>query len=412
MRTLIKTSLLYAILVLFCIAEAAHIMDTNLYIISDKSFVGDRSQLLGVARETEKYFKSKFVTIKAPEEYDISELQSLKEKIQKNNALNILVTVGYYGIKSIMTLKQDKEIANRIIAVHLSHQFLDNGELSHLQLVQTNSKYSFGADIIALPEHVLDNEVSKNLTGGNTILLPTRGVAHNLHITDIDIDYYKYKSQIPVSEKYLAVILAGDVPDGKGNYKCYNAEQAKKLAQYVSDIAIKDKYFILLSNGPRTGKYDCSIHKEQNVHNENSALDQVTTEFQRILEKNNVPFQVFDFKRNKQNMYKAILGAVLYSNNSLILVPGESTSMISEITGTLSSNSIIAYYTSVMNPDHMKYVHQELNDGHIAVLDQDMHLQPKRDTTSAPIVPASEAVAEMVYEVWQKKHNAALPGKK
>lgn len=36
--------------------HAAETKSANLYIISDKAFIGDRSQLLGVARESEKYF--------------------------------------------------------------------------------------------------------------------------------------------------------------------------------------------------------------------------------------------------------------------------------------------------------------------------------------------------------------------
>lgn len=64
---IIRTHLTYviSIFVLFFIPESSAFnnMSTNLYIISDQSFVGDRNQLLGVAREIEKYFKSKSIIV-------------------------------------------------------------------------------------------------------------------------------------------------------------------------------------------------------------------------------------------------------------------------------------------------------------------------------------------------------------
>lgn len=140
-----------------------------MYIISDKAFVGDRSQLLGVARESTKYFKSKFVTLNV-EEYDKSQLETVKDQISSNKNLTIIVSVGYYGIESITKLKSDPELAKKIIAAHLSHQLLDNSTLSYKQFVQEKCDDFFGADIIAVPSHVLDKQ-NTQLTGVNTILL-------------------------------------------------------------------------------------------------------------------------------------------------------------------------------------------------------------------------------------------------
>ena len=402
----IRTYFLYTIslFVLFFVFEstASKNMSTNLYIISDKSFVGDRSQLLGVAREATEYFKSKSVTVNI-EEYDISQLKSLEEKIKNNNDLSVLVSVGYYGIKSIMELKKDKDIVNKIIAVHLSHQLLDNGESSHLDLIQAKDNDQFGADIVVLPEHVLGEDLRKKLTGANTVLVSTRGVPHNLQLADIDEDYNKYKSQIAVNEKYLAVILAGDVPDGKDKYKCYITEEAEKLAMYVSDMALKNNYFVLVSNGPRTGKYDCQAQNKRDVHDQNSSLDPITLRFQQVLTKRNVPFKLFDFKLNQPSMYKALLGSVLHNNNSLILVPGESTSMVSEVIDTINSDRVIVYFTPTMNQEHIKHVRQEFDYGHASVIDQDMHLQLKENKTSISTTPANEVIAKAIYGVWQER---------
>ncbi|WP_341757367.1 hypothetical protein [Candidatus Tisiphia endosymbiont of Ditula angustiorana] len=370
-----------------------------MYIISDKAFVGDRSQLLGVARESEKYFKSKFVTLNV-EEYDKSQLETVKDQISSNKNLAIIVSVGYYGIESITKLKSDIELAKKIIAVHLSHQLLDNGTLSHKQLVQEKRDDFFGADIIALPSHALDKQ-NTQLTGVNTILLTTNGVAHNMQVSDIESEYGAFKSMFSSFDKYLAVILAGDVPEN-GTYHCYTNKETEKLANYVSNLALKNNYFVLVSNGPRTGKYDCQNNKELSVHEKDSIMDTVTSTFQRVLQENRVPFKLFDFKKGQPSMYKAILGAVLYNKHSLIIVPGESTSMVSETVDMLPTKTVTVYYNSTMNETHKRHIKNEFNAGRVSIIDENMHLHLPNNTR-AKYYSASENIAKGIYTLWHTR---------
>ncbi|WP_375318631.1 hypothetical protein [Candidatus Tisiphia endosymbiont of Oplodontha viridula] len=393
--------ILFTILIILSCAMhtyATETKSTNLYIISDKAFVGDRSQLLGVARESEKYFKGKSVTLNV-EEYDKSQLETIKNQISNNKNPTIIVSVGYYGIESISNLKSDPELAKKIIAVHLSHQLLDNGTLSHQQLVQEKHDNFFGADMIVLPSHALDKQ-STQLTGANTILLTTNGVAHNMQISDIESEYNTYKSVFSSSDKYLAVILAGDVPEN-GTYHCYSNKEAEKLANYVSDLALKNNYFVLLSNGPRTGKYDCQNKKELSVHEKDSIIDAVTSSFQKVLQENKVPFKLFDFKKGQPSMYRAILGAVLYNKHSLIIVPGESTSMVSETVDMLPAKSVTVYYNSTMNETHKRHIKNEFDKGRVSVIDENMHLHLPNNTR-AKYLSASENIAKSIYSLWHK----------
>lgn len=384
--------------------HAAETKSANLYIISDKAFVGDRNQLLGVARESEKYFKSKSVKLNV-EEYDKSQLETVKDQISSNKNLAIIVSVGYYGIESITKLKSDPELAKKIIAVHLSHQLLDNGTLSHKQLVQEKRDDSFGADIIALPNHALDKHNVK-LTGVNTILLTTNGVAHNMQVSDIESEYGAFKSMFSSFDKYLAVILAGDVPEN-GTYHCYTNKEAEKLAEYVSNLALKNNYFVLVSNGPRTGKYDCQNNKELSVHEKDSIMDMVTSSFQRVLQENRVPFKLFDFKKGQPSMYKAILGAVLYNKHSLIIVPGESTSMVSETVDMLPAKTVAVYYNSTMNETHKRHIKNEFNEGRVSIIDENMHLHLPNNTR-AKYYSASENIAKDIYTLWHTR-TVAIP---
>ncbi|MFU7500572.1 MAG: hypothetical protein ACJBCI_02590 [Candidatus Tisiphia sp.] len=390
--------------------HAAETKSANLYIISDKAFVGDRSQLLGVARESEKYFKSKSVTLNV-EEYDKSQLETVKDQIKgqisSNKNLAIIVSVGYYGIESITKLKSDPELAKNIIAVHLSHQLLDNGTLSHKQLVQEKRDNFLGADIIALPSHALDKQNTKltgKLTGVNTILLTTNGVAHNMQVSDIESEYAAFKSMFSSFDKYLAVILAGDVPEN-GTYHCYTNKEAEKLANYVSNLALKNNYFVLVSNGPRTGKYDCQNNKELSVHEKDSIMDTVTPSFQRVLQENRVPFKLFDFKKGQPSMYKAILGAVLYNKHSLIIVPGESTSMVSETVDMLPAKTVTVYYNSTMNETHKRHIKNEFNEGRVSIIDENMHLHLPNIPNNMRVkyYSASENIAKGIYTLWHTR---------
>ncbi|MCC8372249.1 MAG: hypothetical protein LN568_05960 [Rickettsia endosymbiont of Pseudomimeciton antennatum] len=382
---------------------AAEIKKANLYIISDKAFVGDRSQLLGVTRESEKYFKSKSITLNV-EEYDKSQLETIKDQISSDKNLAIIVSVGYYGIESITKLKSYPELAKKIIAVHLSHQLLDNGTLSHQQLVQEKRDNFFGADIIALPSHTLDKQNTK-LTGVNTILLTTNGVAHNMQLSDIESEYAAFKSMFSSfdksSDKYLAVILAGDVPEN-GTYHCYTDKETEKLAEYVSNLALKNNYFVLVSNGPRTGKYDCQNNKELSVHEKDSIMDVVTSSFQGILQKNRVPFKLFDFKKGQPSMYKAILGAILYNKHSLIIVPGESTSMVSETVDMLPAKTVTVYYNSTMNETHKRHIKNEFNEGRVSIIDENMHLHLPNNMR-AKYYSANENIAKGIYTLWHTR---------
>jgi hypothetical protein len=65
----------------------------------------------------------------------------------------------------------------------------------------------------------------------------------------------------------------------------YTSEDAVKLAEYVSNLALKENYVVLVTNGPRTGKYDAKTGKELDVHNKN-ITDHVTLKFTEILNQN------------------------------------------------------------------------------------------------------------------------------
>lgn len=364
----------------------------NLYIISDKKFVGDRNQLLGVERESKKYFAANNLNLSS-EEFDISQIETIKTKIIKNKNLSLVISAGYYGIEVINTLKADPKLAKKILTVHLSHQLLDNGTLSHQNI---------NADIIVLPSHVLESNIKQQLTKNNRAIVASTGVAHNMQVADIEADYEKFKGIFPPAKKYLGVILAGDVPENNGKYHCYSADEATQLARYVSEFAKKEDYTVLVTNGPRTGKFDCRKQQELNVHNEDNALDKVTAKFQEILKQNKVPFKLFNFQKGKPSNYKAMLGAVLYNKGSKIIVPGESTSMISETIEMLPLGSVSIYYNSTMNDTHKKHVQSEFKNKRASIIEGTKRLDPANKSDQVPYPSVSKAAASIIYDLYNK----------
>lgn len=381
------------IIIVFMTALQAFAADNiNLYIISNKKFVGDRNQLLGVEREIKKYFAANHRNISS-EEFDISQLETIKTKIIKNKNLSLVISAGYYGIESINNLKSNPKLAKKILTAHLSHQLLDNGILSHQNI---------NSDIIILPSHVLDSNVKQQLTKNNRTIVLTTGVSHNMQIADIETDYKKFKETFPAAKKYLGVILAGDVPENNGKYQCYSATEAVQLALYVSELAKKEDYVVLVTNGPRTGKFDCKKQQERSVHGENNTIDNVTAKFQEILEQNKIHFKLFNFQKGKPSSYKAIVGAILYNKNSKIIVPGESTSIISETIEILPLGSIAIYYNSTMNDSHRKHAQSEFKNKRASIIDGAKRLDPsgKSELTSDP--SASKAAASIIYDLYTK----------
>ncbi|WP_157905705.1 hypothetical protein [Rickettsia endosymbiont of Culicoides newsteadi] len=57
--------------------------------------------MLGVVRESEEYFTNKLAMLNV-EEYDKSQLETIRNQISNNENPTTIVSVDYYGIESII----------------------------------------------------------------------------------------------------------------------------------------------------------------------------------------------------------------------------------------------------------------------------------------------------------------------
>ncbi|MGV2432707.1 MAG UNVERIFIED_CONTAM: hypothetical protein LVQ98_05205 [Rickettsiaceae bacterium] len=162
---------------------------TNIFIITDPNYVGDRNNLLGIANSTKRVFLESNQKTKV-NEYNVKSLKRLRDKILHSKEKSIIIACSDYGIHAIGTLTGDNTTRERALFIHVSHQIIDTDKASHKSLVKSHEKAS-GADIIALPSHVLDQKNSKYLSSQYTKLVKTTGVAHNVMVDDIRKAYDK-----------------------------------------------------------------------------------------------------------------------------------------------------------------------------------------------------------------------------
>jgi mitochondrial fission protein ELM1 len=377
------------------------------YAIVNKSFAGEKNQIAGICNQLKNICDKKndptprwlriinkdFVT----KEFDIenrSEFETqLKEDLKKSKSGQNnywIITSGDYGIEFI---EQHKKIP-QLMFCHSSHQLTPQ----HQKLINK-------ADIIALPIHTIEAEFEKEVGKSTTKLVKTIGVAHNLTQEKIEESYAQNKNSIIIQGPYLGIILGGDAPTPEGKMLYYTQEEAEKLAEYVAQKAVKENFRILILNGPRTGKHDPKTGIEDKSVHRNSNIDKVTQKFMQTLTskglKNNKDFQLFDFQFGSQSMYPTVLGAIAQSTENQIIVTGESTSMISEITSLLSPKQITIFTNEAMNKNHFAHIESEFGAGRANILDL---LDPEKKLKQTSLQPLekhySSAAAMIAYKMF------------
>lgn len=347
---------------------------TNIFVISDKTYLGDRSNLLGIAEELKDSKPDSEI-----QEFSLEDLSKADSLIESERDRAIVISAGKYGIEAIGRLKNSHN--NKILAVHLFHQIIKEENISHDTLIGK-------ADIIALPSHALNPNFEDKIKNSKTKLVKTIGVAHNSQKQDLIKAYEEYKEHLPKSDKYLGIILPGDAPDSNGGMKYYIPQMAANLAKQVASMAKKGNFAILITNGPRTGK-----HNPENggilVNHQDGITDDVTLKFVEILESVGSKYKLFDFQKGQKNHKNLIFGAILNHKGSTILAPGESTSMISECVDLMEPGSVIIYMNEAMNENHKKHVSSEFENNRAHIMEDGI---VKKATISDQKSPSAKTV--------------------
>lgn len=330
----------------------------SLIVYRDFTLKGDENQVQGIIQAYRNMDKNLEV-----QEFNINQAEDLKAflKTLPQNDKNKPVLLGV-GEKTISQFSELLPLED-VVTAHLCHMLTN----SHTLLVGK-------VDFIALPVHAVGN-FEQEIKGTRTNLIKTTGVSHNREISIIEDIYNKNKSKIPQNDSYLGVILGGDAPKPNHEILLFTESDARKLASSVA--ATIGTRHILIINGPRTGKYNPTpllnnSYEEIKSAHRDGKIDFVTHSFVDELEKNGLTrkqFTLFDFQFSpvpNQDM-NLLLGAIRATHSS-VLVPGESTSAVSECIDVLEPDSVIVYQNSAMNPTHHKHIESELEASRIKLL--------------------------------------------
>ncbi len=367
-----------------------------IYTLSNQNNAGDHNQALGVARALHERADKK-VDFRDLDTKTTTSLQ-IKEEIEKDllHEKVIVIGAGEGGIDGIVDLPTNP---NLIICL-TSHMFLKRYK---------DPKLLEKVQLIALPTHTPPH-IKQQL---ETKLIETMGVAHNHQPQDPDKVYEKWGRQaLPSCKAYLGVMLGGDAPapGPEESIKFFTPQDAMKLADYVAQNT-KDACILVL-NGPRTGKYDLNQKEIPTVHR-NGNSDPITKLFDQQLAMHGIKnIKVFDFQHNTPknrewilpyNSFELVVGA-LRATNGIILIPGDSTSMISEAIDMLPLGKVIVYETHAMNEVHKAHLISELAVGRISVLENYHHIKTPalNSAISNPSTLPPPAAMTIAQKIWEK----------
>ncbi|EKE00774.1 MAG: hypothetical protein ACD_21C00279G0002 [uncultured bacterium] len=379
---MIKKLLLIALLIFS--ANSVCAKDT-LILLSNFDNVGDRNQLLGIAKAYKGDPKVEEINTK-----EVS-ASTIRAKVTKTAIDNKVIVIGS-GEGSMLSVQELTPQKNVVICLS-SHVILDG---------YNNPSLMEKVDFLALPGHA-----SKGVAEGwQKKLILTTGFSHNRQREDAQKAYNLGKDTLPACKSYLGIYLAGDAPTPSKEIKLFTKDEAEKLAVYIANQV--DDSCILILNGPRTGKHDKDKQEIKTAHRDGK-LDHVTAAFKVKLESKIGPEKVhiIDFQFNGPqlgyNTFDLVLGALLEKKGK-IFVPGESTSVISEAIDVLGDpKKITIYKNGAMSEAHENHVMSEGNAGRASVL---------ADTSGTPMTlsstenkgPTKSSAQTIAEKLWLAVH--------
>jgi hypothetical protein len=144
------------------------------------------------------------------------------------------------------------------------------------------------------------------------------------------------------------------------------------------------------------------LEENKAVHRE-GVKDPVTLAFMDELSKNNISqkqYSLFDFQFGSKNQDMDLILGAIRGTNSEIMVPGESTSSISESIDVLPAGAVTVYDNSAMNKVHQAHVKSEFEAGRIKLLPigykNVLKHEDRQEKVSTQKLSAAEAIAIML----------------
>ncbi len=324
----------FLVAISFLSASFASDLPLKVYAAYDSSKVGEAAMVNAVVNE-----------IKTSRPY--AQIMDMPNASLNNLDLaeqSTIVTAGQFGIDLI----KSGSIPAHVKVLLCTHQWFD--VMSDLHNIY-----------ITMPEHAIDEAIKSIAVTNHLTIIPTLGVLHTMHKETLDAED---TSVIHLRDAKVGVILGGDAEMPDGSWKVFSIENARNLAEEVAEFQKVTGCALLITNGPRTGKSP-TAHR-------NGELDLVSSAFLTVLQakglKKGEAFEFFDFQFGQQpnqkpsSALKAIIKVIL-DNKGFMIVPGESTTSISEMLAIMPA---AIYKNDAMNATHERYVDQLVQSNIVA----------------------------------------------
>lgn len=201
-------------------------------------------------------------------------------------------------------------------------------------------------DSVHLPDYTVSPQMRRTL-GGKLVTTP-HGVPHSLSEEMCLLDFtaalaMRGPQSVPDAQRYCVIVLGGDDKERK-----FTPQEAKELGLHEGQWAKDNGATLLATNGPRTGGRE--------NHKPGMDIDPVSRAFLEGVAQSGIPHNQVAFypylDDDKPSMFTALLGAVSIKPGSLALIPGDSSSMLTQAVDILPKGTIEAYSTSAMNSNH------------------------------------------------------------
>ena len=318
----------------------------SVYAVFDQSKVGEANMIGAIYQALPKVCDTwSFVTM-TPKHIESS-------LAQDKSGTRVVVTAGQFGIEFI----KSGVFPSHTKILLCTHQWFDS--MNDLRDVY-----------ITMPEHAIDETIRNIAQTQRLTLLPTQGVLHTMSaeaLANEDI------SAIHLTDAKVGIILGGDAETPDGGWKVFSVENAQRLANEIAKFQKRTGDKLLITNGPRTGR-SATAHKTEE-------LDVISAAFLQELEReglvNGTDFEFFNFQFGKPSTLKAVMKIVM-NNKGFMIVPGESTSSISEILAVMPASI---------------YAHDAMNEQHGAFVEK---LTRSHSTALWPLVPDSASMETYV----------------
>ncbi len=209
-------------------------------------FMGDNHQVIAIQEQVEQQLGPRFRKGAVLKDNDPESANAL-EKTLTTADQHILIVSGSHGydfIKKVRKLVAEK----KPIVIWVGHQ--DPGLIAEETLFK----------LVGLPTHVTEGNPALELTFKER-LVAMQAVPNTLKADELSGEKAKWNStypeeQIPdAPEGYIGVFLGGDAPEPNNRYHYWSEENAHQLGQKFGQMALQSGKFLLITNGPRTGKF-------------------------------------------------------------------------------------------------------------------------------------------------------------